>query len=64
MDINLLQGVLASAIGIILFAMGYRRGIRSGIQAAVDGMLESGYVAQDNEGKLLRVNDYINTLNK
>jgi hypothetical protein len=49
MDISTLQGLLASAIGILLFAMGYWKGQQNGIQGAVDSLFELGILAIDED---------------
>lgn len=53
MDITTLQGLLASAIGILLFAMGYWKGQQNGIQGAVDSLFDLGILAIDEEQNVI-----------
>ena len=53
MDISTLQGLLASGIGLLLFAMGYWKGTHSGIQNAVESMFQMGVLAVDENDNII-----------
>jgi hypothetical protein len=53
MDITVLQGIAASAIGIVLFLMGYYKGTRSGIQTAVQSMFDMGMLTIDKNNNIV-----------
>lgn len=53
MDISTLQGLLASGIGILLFAMGYWKGTHNGIENAVESMFAIGVLAVDEDDNVI-----------
>jgi hypothetical protein len=63
MDISLLQGIAASAIGFVLFLMGYYKGTHSGMQSAVQSMFNMGVLALDEHNNII-AGPKINNTNK
>jgi hypothetical protein len=53
MDISTLQGLLASGIGLLLFAMGYWKGTHNGVQNAVQSMFDMGVLAVDENDNVI-----------
>jgi hypothetical protein len=53
MDISILQGILASLIGILLFLMGYYKGAQTGMKNAVESMFKMGVLAVDEENNVV-----------
>lgn len=53
MDISILQGLLASGIGLLLFAMGYWKGTHNGITSAVESMFQMGVLAVDDNDNVI-----------
>jgi|APGre2960657468_1045069.scaffolds.fasta_scaffold441055_1 hypothetical protein len=53
MDDATIRGLAAVAIGIVLFLMGYARGSKSGVSAAVEHMFTAGLLATDKDGNII-----------
>jgi hypothetical protein len=53
MDDATIRGLAAVAIGIVLFLMGYARGSKSGVAAAVEHMFTAGLLATDKDGNII-----------
>jgi hypothetical protein len=48
-----IRGLFGVSIGIILFLMGYFRGSKSGVSAAVEHMFTVGLLATDKDGNII-----------
>ena len=53
MDFFTIQGVIAASIGIILFIMGYIKGVRNSTSIAIDSLISLGYLAVNDKGDVI-----------
>jgi|TARA_B110000503_G_C6932854_1_gene323554 hypothetical protein len=53
MDDITVRGLVGVSIGIILFLMGYSKGSKSGVSAAVEHMFKLGLLATDTNGNIV-----------
>lgn len=53
MDEATIRGLVAVAIGIVLFIMGHYHGKRRGVTTAVNYMFKIGWLSQDKEGHII-----------
>ncbi len=53
MDFFTIQGVIAASIGIILFIMGYIKGVRKSTSIAIDSLISLGYLAVNDKGDVI-----------